>query len=238
MSLRTEFREFALKGNVMDLAVGVIIGAAFGKIVTSLVEGIIMPPIGLALGRIDVSSLFYVLDTAKGVPASLADAKAKGIPVIAWGQFINDIIGFVIVAFTVFMLVKYVNRLKSGRGSESAAPSTKECPYCVSAIAIKATRWADTPTLRPFVSVNQSTPSSCFRASSKAFATSSGELSTSSSSSFGDWMTPIRTSMAADTTGQIRHVRYRSLTRLTGPPVDRTTGSRPGCGDRARHRHL
>src|SRR3954463_1059729 len=101
MKMWKEFRHFLARGNVIDLAVGVIIGAAFGKIVTDLVEGIIMPPLGLALGRIDFSSLFYVLDPNKGVPASLADAKAKGIPVIAYGQFINDIISFVIVAFAV-----------------------------------------------------------------------------------------------------------------------------------------
>src|SRR5262245_28111776 len=98
-----EFRAFIARGNVVDLAVGVIIGAAFGKIVTTLVEGIIMPPIGLLLGQIDFSSLFYVLDVSKGVPASLGDAKAKGIPVIAYGQFVNDIIGFLVVAFAVFM---------------------------------------------------------------------------------------------------------------------------------------
>ena len=136
-----EFREFIARGNVIDLAVGVIIGAAFGKIVTTLVEGIIMPPIGLILGRIDFGSLFFVLDSTKGVPVSLAEAKTKGIPVIAYGQFINDVIGFLIVAFTVFLLVKYVNRLKSGLDADApAAPVTKECPYCVSTIAIKATR--------------------------------------------------------------------------------------------------
>jgi large conductance mechanosensitive channel len=142
MAVWKEFREFIARGNVIDLAVGVIIGAAFGKIVTSLVEGIIMPPIGLVLGRIDFSSLFYVLDAAKGVPASLADAKAKGIPVIAYGQFINDFIGFLIIAFTVFLLVKKANQIKSGldAGKPPEAPSTKECAYCASTISIKATR--------------------------------------------------------------------------------------------------
>src|SRR5258705_13270250 len=114
MAVLKEFREFIARGNVIDLAVGVIIGAAFGKIVTSLVEGIIMPPIGLILGRIDFSSLFYVLDVSKGVPVSLTDAKTKGIPVIAYGQFINDVIGFLIVAVVVFLMVKQVNRIKSG----------------------------------------------------------------------------------------------------------------------------
>jgi len=136
-----EFREFIARGNVVDLAVGVIIGAAFGKIVTTLVEGILMPPLGLALGRIDFSSLFTVLDTSKGLPASLADAKAKGIPVIAYGQFINDVIGFLIVAFAVFLLVKQVNRLKASTPPEpAAAPTTKDCPFCVSAIPVKASR--------------------------------------------------------------------------------------------------
>ena len=138
MAVAREFRDFIARGNVIDLAVGVIIGAAFGKIVTTLVEGVIMPPIGLALGGVDFSSLFYVLHSAKGLPASLADAKAKGIPVIAYGQFINDIISFLIVAFAVFMLVKQVNRIKSG--TEGPAPATKECPYCVSTISIKAVR--------------------------------------------------------------------------------------------------
>ena len=138
MAVTKEFRDFIARGNVIDLAVGVIIGAAFGKIVTTLVEGVIMPPIGLVLGGIDFSSLFYVLDASKGVPASLTDAKAKGVPVIAYGQFINDIIGFVIVAFAVFVLVKQVNRMRTAE--PPAAPSTKECPYCTSAVPLKATR--------------------------------------------------------------------------------------------------
>jgi large conductance mechanosensitive channel len=137
-----DFREFIARGNVIDLAVGVIIGAAFGKIVTTLVEGIIMPPIGMALGQIDFSSLYFVLDHSKGLPASLADAKARAIPVIAYGQFLNDIISFLIIAVAVFVLVKQVNRIKSGldRPAPAAAPTTKECPYCQSTISIKATR--------------------------------------------------------------------------------------------------
>lgn len=137
-----EFRDFIARGNVIDLAVGVVIGAAFGRIVTSLVEGIIMPPFGLVLGRIDFSSLFYVLDASKGVPMSIADAKTKGIPVIAYGQFINEIIAFLIVAFAIFLLVKQVNRIKSSvdHAAPGAAPTTKECPYCASTISIKATR--------------------------------------------------------------------------------------------------
>ena len=137
-----EFRDFIARGNVVDLAVGVVIGAAFGRIVTTLVEGLIMPPFGLAFGRIDFSSLFYVLDTSKGVPVSLADARAKGIPVLAYGQFVNDVIVFLIVAFAVFMLVKQVNRIKSSvdAAAGAASPSTRECPFCASPISIKASR--------------------------------------------------------------------------------------------------
>src|SRR5947208_15742434 len=122
-----EFRHFIARGNVIDLAVGVIIGAAFGKIVTSLVEGIIMPPFGLLLNRVDFASLFWALDTSKGVPQSLADAKTRGIPVIAYGQLINDVIAFVIVAFVVFLLVKEVNKLKDAADHHepAAAPATK-----------------------------------------------------------------------------------------------------------------
>jgi large conductance mechanosensitive channel len=137
-----EFRDFIARGNVVDLAVGVVIGAAFGRIVTALVEGVIMPPFGLVLGRVDFSSLFYVLDGSKGVPLSLADAKTKGVPVIAYGQFINEVIAFLIVAFAVFLLIKQVNRIKSAvdRPAPAASPTTKECPYCTSTISIKATR--------------------------------------------------------------------------------------------------
>ena len=137
-----EFRDFIARGNVVDLAVGVIIGAAFGRIVTTLVDGVIMPPIGMALGGVDFSGLFYVLDSSKGVPASLSDAKAKGIPVIALGQFINDVINFLIVALAVFLLVKQVNRIKSAvdRPQPAASPTTKECPFCASTISIKAKR--------------------------------------------------------------------------------------------------
>ena len=135
-----EFREFIARGNVIDLAVAVVIGAAFTKIINSLVEGILMPPIGLLTGRIDFASMFYVLDKSKGIPISLADAKAKAIPVIAYGQFINDVIGFIIVAFVVFLIVKRANRVWSGEPADKKAPTTKDCPYCVSAIPLKATR--------------------------------------------------------------------------------------------------
>ena len=135
-----EFREFIARGNVMDLAVAVIMGAAFGKIVTTFVEGVLMPPLGLMLGRVDFSSLFVVLDSSKGVPASLPEAKAAGIPVLAYGQLLNDVIGFVIVAAAVFLLVRQVNRLKRPVVPAAVPVPTKECPFCASAIAVKATR--------------------------------------------------------------------------------------------------
>lgn len=129
-----EFKEFLARGNVVDLAVAVIIGVAFGKIVTSLVEGIIMPPIGLLLGKVDFASLFLVLDHSKGAPASLADAKAKGIPVVAYGAFINDIVNFAIIAFVIFLMVKIVSRMRK------VDPSVKDCPRCLTSIPIAATR--------------------------------------------------------------------------------------------------
>jgi large conductance mechanosensitive channel len=135
-----EFRDFIARGNVIDLAVGVVIGAAFGKIVTSLVEGILMPPIGLITGRIDFASHFIVLDKSKGLPATLAEAKANSIPVIAYGQFINDLIGFLIIAFVIFLIVKRANRLWSDEPPATEETTTKNCPFCVSTIPIKATR--------------------------------------------------------------------------------------------------
>lgn len=135
-----EFRDFIARGNVIDLAVAVIIGLAFGKIVTTLVEGVIMPPIGMLLSHIDFASMLYVLDTTKGVPTSLADAKAKGIPVIAYGQLINDALNFLIIAFVVFLLVRMVNRIKSKQ--ETGEVKTKDCPRCLSTIPLKATRCA------------------------------------------------------------------------------------------------
>jgi large conductance mechanosensitive channel len=135
-----EFREFIARGNVIDLAVAVIIGAAFGKIVTTLIEGVVMPPIGLLLGKVDFASLLIVLDHSRGEPISLADAKAKGIPVIAYGQLINDAFNFLIVAFVVFMLVRMVNRVKSKQ--DKGEITTRDCPYCLSTIPLKATRCA------------------------------------------------------------------------------------------------
>lgn len=138
-SVFTEFKKFIARGNVIDLAVGVIIGAAFGKIITSLVEGIIMPPIGLLLGKVDFASLFSVLDHSKGDPLSLADAKAKGIPVIAYGQFINDVINFLIIAFAIFLVVKAANRIKDK--IEGPPPTTtKACPMCTMSIPLAAKR--------------------------------------------------------------------------------------------------
>ena len=130
-----EFRDFIARGNVLDLAVAVIIGAAFGKVVSSLVEGVIMPPIGLALGKVDFSNL--IIDLSGQHPASLADAKAKGLPVIAYGAFLNDVIIFLIVALVVFLVVKAFNKMKR---EEPAAATTRDCPYCLSSIPIAATR--------------------------------------------------------------------------------------------------
>jgi large conductance mechanosensitive channel len=135
-----EFRDFIARGNVIDLAVGVVIGAAFTRIVTSLVEGLLMPVVGLFTGRIDFANQFYVLDKSKGVPVSLAEARTASIPVIAYGQFINDVISFLIVAFVIFLIVKRANRLWSAEPAESEKPTTKNCPFCVSAIPVKATR--------------------------------------------------------------------------------------------------
>ena len=133
-----EFREFIARGNVVDLAVAVVIGAAFGKIVTTFAESVLMPPIGLITSNVDFSSLFYILDSSKGVPASLAQAKEMGVPVIAYGQLITDFINFLIIAFAVFLVVKQVNRLKTKEVGEG--PTTKNCPFCLSAIPLKATR--------------------------------------------------------------------------------------------------
>lgn len=137
-----EFKEFAVKGNVMDMAVGIVIGAAFGAIVTSFVNDVIMPPIGLILGNVDFSSFFWVLKEGKiaGPYASLAAAKAAGAVTMNIGVFINTIITFLIIAFAVFLVVKNVNRLKREEQAPPAAPATKDCPFCLSAIPIKAVR--------------------------------------------------------------------------------------------------
>jgi large conductance mechanosensitive channel len=141
-----EFRQFIMRGNVVDMAVGIIIGLAFGAIVTSLVSDVIMPPIGLLLGNVDFSNLFVVLKEGSppGPYAALADAKAAGAVTINYGVFVITIISFIIIAFAVFMIVRYVNRLRLAmEAPEEAAPAeptTKECPFCLSTINIKATR--------------------------------------------------------------------------------------------------
>jgi large conductance mechanosensitive channel len=130
-----EFREFAMRGNLLDLAIGIVIGTAFGRIISSLVSDIIMPPIGLALGGLDFANLFVTL---KGGPfPSVAAAKAAGAPTINYGVFINTIIDFVIVAFVMFLVIRQVNRMR--RQSE-VTPTTKSCPFCVSTIPLKAVR--------------------------------------------------------------------------------------------------
>jgi large conductance mechanosensitive channel len=136
-----EFKEFAMRGNVVDMAVGIIIGAAFGTIVKSLVTDIIMPPIGLLLGNVDFSNLFVVLKqgTTTGPYLSLAEAQAAGAVTINYGFFINTLISFVIVAFAVFLVIRSINRLKK-KEEAPPAPTTKECPFCFTAIPIKATR--------------------------------------------------------------------------------------------------
>ena len=135
-----EFKEFAMKGNVLDMAIGVIIGGAFGKIVTSMVSDILMPPIGLLMGKVDFSSLFINL-SGQAQP-SLAAAKATGTPTINYGVFLQAIFDFVIVAFVIFLLVKQVNRLKREPEAPAAAPTTKDCPQCLSSIPLKAVKCA------------------------------------------------------------------------------------------------
>ncbi len=131
-----EFKKFVMRGNVLDLAVGIIIGGAFGNIVSSLVDDIIMPPIGLLLGKVDFTNLFLALDG--NTYASLAAAKEAGAATWNYGLFINTIINFLIVAFAIFLLIKQVNRLQ--KPAEPEAPTTKDCPYCQTAIPLKATR--------------------------------------------------------------------------------------------------
>jgi large conductance mechanosensitive channel len=131
-----EFKEFAMRGNVLDMAVGIVIGAAFGRIVSSFVNDVIMPPVGLLLGKADFSNLFF--DLAGASYATLAEAKKAGAPVIAYGAFLNTILDFVIVAFVIFLLIRQVNRFK--RQPEAAPATTKECPYCLSVIPLRATR--------------------------------------------------------------------------------------------------
>lgn len=130
-----EFKEFAMRGNVIDLAIGVVIGAAFGKIVTSLVDDILMPPLGLLLGNADFANLFVNLSDRPY--ESLAQAKEAGAPTINYGLFLNNVLSFLIIAFAVFLVVKQVNRFRRG---EEPKPTTKECPYCFSSIPLQAVR--------------------------------------------------------------------------------------------------
>jgi large conductance mechanosensitive channel len=142
MDMLKEFKEFALRGNVLDMAVGIIIGAAFGTIVQSLVADVIMPPIGLLLGNVDFTNLFVVLKhgAIAGPYASLKDAQTAGAVTINYGRFVNTIVSFLIVAFCVFLIVKSMNRMKRKEAAPAVVPTAKECPYCCSAIPLKAKR--------------------------------------------------------------------------------------------------
>ncbi len=138
-----DFKEFAMRGSVVDMAVGIVIGAAFGTIVKSFVDDVLMPPIGLLLGNVDFSNFFILLkegSKAAAPYASLAAAKAAGAVTLNLGAFINTIISFIIIAFAVFLVIKGLNRMKREEAAPPAEPSTKECPYCFSAIPLKASR--------------------------------------------------------------------------------------------------
>jgi large conductance mechanosensitive channel len=150
MKLFEDFKKFALRGNVLDMAIGVILGAAFGKIVTSMVTDVIMPPIGLLLGKVNFAGLFINLTSHPY--ANIAEAKAASAPTLNYGIFINAIIDFLIVALVVFLLVQQFNRLmeRTKKKEEPAAPTTRDCPYCLSNIPLKATRCAHcTSELKP-----------------------------------------------------------------------------------------
>jgi large conductance mechanosensitive channel len=137
-----EFKDFIMRGNVLDMAVGIIMGVAFGAIITSLVKDVIMPPIGLALGGVDFSNLYILLKAGTPAPpyATLADAQAASAVTINYGVFFNAVISFLIVAFVMFLLIRSINRLMAPKPAPAAAPTTKECPYCRSTISLKATR--------------------------------------------------------------------------------------------------
>ena len=137
-SLLKEFKAFAMRGNVIDLAIGVIIGAAFGKVVSSLVSDVIMPPIGMILGKLDFKDLF--LNISEKNVASLADARTQGAAVVAYGAFLTTVIDFLIVAFVIFLLVRQINRLLAPKEPAPATATTKPCPYCKSVIALEAIR--------------------------------------------------------------------------------------------------
>ena len=137
-----EFKEFAMRGNVVDMAVGIIIGGAFGTIVKSLVSDVMMPPLGLLMGGVDFSDLFITLKegATAGPYVTLAAAQAAGAVTISYGLFINAVISFMIVAFAVFLLIKGINKLQREKEAPPAEPTTKDCPFCASAIPLKATR--------------------------------------------------------------------------------------------------
>ena len=135
-----EFKEFIMRGNVVDLAIAVVIGGAFGKIITSFVEDVLMPPIGLALGKVDFSNLFLNL-SGKDFP-SVAAAKAAGAATLNYGIFLNHVINFLIVALAIFLLIKQINRMNKPAPAPAAAPTTKDCPHCLSAVPLKATKCA------------------------------------------------------------------------------------------------
>jgi len=136
-----EFKDFAMRGNVVDMAVGIIIGVAFGKIVSSLVKDIIMPPIGVLMGNVDFSNLF--INLSDQIYPSLSAAQEAGAATINYGVFVNTVIDFVIVAFVIFILINQMNRLKKTEEAPPAAPTTKDCPHCLSSIPIKASRCAN-----------------------------------------------------------------------------------------------
>ena len=145
MKIVKEFKEFAVRGNMIDMAVGIIIGAAFGAVVSSLVADTIMPPIGLGLGNVDFSNLFWVIKkgaTDVGPYASLSAAQTAGAVTFNYGMFILKIINFLIVAFAVFILVRSINKMRRPKEVKPGEPTTKECPYCKSAVSIKASRCA------------------------------------------------------------------------------------------------
>lgn len=147
-----EFKEFAMRGNMLDMAIGIIIGAAFGAIIKSLVADVIMPPIGMLLGNVDFANLFLTLKEGTTAPpyASLAAAKEVGAIVVSWGVFINTVINFLIVAFVLFLVIRNMNKLKKKEEeAPAAAPTTKDCPECLSTIPIKATRCAQCTTSLP-----------------------------------------------------------------------------------------
>jgi len=138
-----EFKEFAMRGNVLDMAVGIIIGGAFGTIISSMVNDVLMPPVGMALGNVDFTNLYILLkegSKAAAPYAALADAKAAGAVTINYGLFLNSVISFVIVAFCVFMLIRSMNKLKREEVAPPAEPTTRDCPFCYTAIPLKASR--------------------------------------------------------------------------------------------------